>query len=123
VSKPLSHWKRYSPTEARTTDECATPRQLVMIRTTGNSQRIDFYAASQKLFGCDYLSLNKQAASTFIDWLMAQPQQEYPNDALNFCPVCQFLQTLNSGQLSCSNGHVFEVVDIHKPLNRQKVSA
>lgn len=109
--KPLSHWRRFRPTEARTADEWQTPRQSAAIRAVANLQRIDADAACQHLLSCNTSDLNKKAAGTFLDWLKAQPIQLHPSNALNFCPVedCNQLQAVTFEAASCSNGHLFVV--------------
>jgi hypothetical protein len=116
-SKPLSYWKRFSPTAYRNWEEIQSVKQRVAIRSISNSQHIDSDRASLHLFGCIADNLNKAASATFIHWLKQQPRQIHISHALLFCPVdeCYQLQTERDGAVVCGNGHSFEI--INRPLN------
>jgi hypothetical protein len=113
-AKPIGFWKRFKPTECRTSDDWQTARQATAIRAISNSQCIDADLASQHLFECNSIDLNRSASNTFIDWLKAQPRQLHPSHALNFCkePECYQLLAVSGVGASCSNGHFFEVVTV-----------
>jgi hypothetical protein len=112
IPKPLSHWQRFSPTECRTFEDWQTPKQKAAIRGISNAQRIDADRAARHLFGYDADSLNRAAASTFIDWLKGQPMQNHPTDALNFCPKCKNLLAEENQALRCQQGHQYEIASI-----------
>jgi hypothetical protein len=110
-AKPLHHWKRYDPTEARAHYEQQTPGQTAAIRAVSNSQRINADAACQHLFGCAPDSLNKLAAATFVQWLKQQPIQFHASSILRFCPTadCNQLQAVSYDGASCGNGHFYRI--------------
>lgn len=111
-TKPLSYWQHNSPKEVKTMGDMVTPRQLVAIRSIGNSQRIDFDVACKILFGCLPEELNRQSASTLIDWLKVQVRRNHPADPMNFCPECQNLQLTDGKQAWCIEKHIYEVASI-----------